>query len=54
MYKNIFIIGTGRAGKTTLSKMINKRYEYSIISIDDRALYTLFANYVRIRADGPR
>ena len=35
MYKNIFIIGPGRAGKTTLAKMINKQYGYSIISIDD-------------------
>ena len=35
MYKNILIIGPGRAGKTTLSKMISKRYGYSIISIDD-------------------
>ncbi len=35
MYKNIFIMGPGRSGKTTLSKMINKKYGYSIISIDD-------------------
>ena len=35
MYKNIFIMGPGRAGKTTLSKMLNKKYRYSIISIDD-------------------
>lgn len=35
MYKNILIMGPGRAGKTTLSKMINKKYGYSIISIDD-------------------
>jgi GTPase SAR1 family protein len=35
MYKNIFIIGPGRSGKTTLAKMINKKYGYSIISIDD-------------------
>lgn len=35
MYKNILIIGPGRAGKTTLSKMLNKEYGYSIISIDD-------------------
>lgn len=35
MYKNIFIMGPGRAGKTTLSKMINRKYGYSIISIDD-------------------
>ena len=35
MYKNIFIMGPGKAGKTTLSKMINKKYGYSIISIDD-------------------
>ena len=35
MYKNIFIMGPGRVGKTTLSKLINKRYGYSISSIDD-------------------
>lgn len=35
MYKNIFIIGAGRVGKTTLSKMINKKFGYSIVSIDD-------------------
>lgn len=35
MYKNVFIMGPGRTGKTTLSKMINKKYGYSIISIDD-------------------
>ncbi len=35
MYKNILIIGPGRAGKTTLSKMIHEKYGYSIISIDD-------------------
>ena len=35
MYKNILIMGPGRAGKTTLSKMIHKKYGYSMISIDD-------------------
>ena len=35
MYQNIFIMGSGRAGKTSLAKMINRRYGYSIISIDD-------------------
>ncbi len=35
MFKNILIIGPGRAGKTTLSKMIHRKYGYSIISIDD-------------------
>ena len=35
MFKNILIMGPGRAGKTTLSKMILKKYGYSIISIDD-------------------
>ena len=34
MYKNILIMGPGRAGKTTLAKMISKKYGYSIISID--------------------
>ena len=35
MYKNVFIIGPGRAGKTSLAKLLNKKYGYSIISIDD-------------------
>ena len=35
MYKNILIIGSGRTGKTTLSKMIHKKYGYSINSLDD-------------------
>ena len=35
MYKNIFIMGQKKKKKTTLSKMINKKYGYSIISIDD-------------------
>ena len=35
MYKNIFIMGPGKSGKTTLSKMISKKYGYSIISIDN-------------------
>ncbi len=35
MYKNVFIMGPGRAGKTTLAKLLNKKYNYSIISIDD-------------------
>ena len=35
MYKNILIMGVGRAGKTTLAKMIAGKYGYSIISIDD-------------------
>lgn len=35
MYKNILIMGAGRSGKTTLSKMIHETYGYSIISIDD-------------------
>lgn len=35
MYKNILIIGPGRVGKTTLAKLINKRFGYSINSIDD-------------------
>lgn len=34
MFKNIFVMGVGRSGKTTLSKMISKKYGYSIISID--------------------
>ncbi|MBR5312229.1 MAG: hypothetical protein IKU40_05035 [Clostridia bacterium] len=35
MFKNILIMGVGRAGKTTLAKMIAEKYRYSIISIDD-------------------
>ena len=35
MYKNILIMGPGRAGKTTLSKKIHETYGYSIVSIDD-------------------
>ena len=35
MFKNILIMGVGRSGKTTLSKMIGKKYGYSVISIDD-------------------
>ena len=35
MFKNILIIGPGRAGKTTLAKMIHKKYGYSVIRIDD-------------------
>ncbi len=35
MFKNIFIMGSGRAGKTTLSKMIHRKFGYSIVSIDD-------------------
>lgn len=32
--KNIIILGAARAGKSTLSQMIHKKYNYSIISID--------------------
>ena len=35
MFKNILIIGSSKAGKTTLAKMIAKKYRYSVISIDD-------------------
>lgn len=35
MFKNIFIIGSSKAGNTTLAKMIAKKYGYSVISIDD-------------------
>ena len=35
MYKNVFIMGPGRAGKTSLAKLLNKNHTYSIISIDD-------------------
>jgi len=33
--KNIIIIGTGRAGKTTLAKMLNEAFHYSVIGMDD-------------------
>ena len=32
--KNIIILGTARAGKTTLASMLHEKYNYSIISID--------------------
>lgn len=32
--KNIIILGAARSGKSTLSQMIHKKYNYSIISID--------------------
>lgn len=32
--KNILILGTGRAGKTTLAKMIHKKYGHSLISVE--------------------
>ena len=32
--KNIIILGAARAGKTTLAKMLHRKYNYSIISID--------------------
>lgn len=35
MFKNILIIGPGRAGKTTLARMIHQKYGYSVIRIDD-------------------
>ena len=35
MKKNILIIGAARCGKTTLAKKLNKKYGYSVISIDD-------------------
>ena len=35
MFKNIFIMGSSKAGKTTLAKIIAKKYGYSVISIDD-------------------
>lgn len=32
--KNILILGSARSGKSTLATMINKKYNYSIVSID--------------------
>ena len=33
--KNVLIIGSPRAGKTTLSRLINQKLKYSIINLDD-------------------
>ncbi len=35
MKKNILIIGPSRCGKTTLSRMLNKKLGYSIVNLDD-------------------
>ncbi|MBR5742408.1 MAG: hypothetical protein IKX85_01295, partial [Clostridia bacterium] len=35
MVKNIFVIGTGRSGKTTLAKKFAREMGYSLIGIDD-------------------
>ena len=35
MFKNILIIGPGRAGKTTLARLIHQKYGYSVVRIDD-------------------
>jgi len=35
MKKNIIILGTGRAGKTTLAKKLNEELCYSVIGTDD-------------------
>lgn len=35
MNKNIIIIGAARSGKTTLARMISKKLNYSLISLDD-------------------
>lgn len=35
MKKNILIIGPARSGKTTLSRMLNKKFGYSIVNLDD-------------------
>ena len=35
MFKNILIIGSSKAGKTTLARMIAQKHRYSVISIDD-------------------
>lgn len=32
--KNIIILGAARAGKSTLARMLHKKYNYSIVSID--------------------
>ena len=33
--KNILIVGPARAGKTTLSRVLNKKYGYSIVNLDN-------------------
>ena len=52
MYKNVLIIGSARAGKTTLSRMINDKYKYSIINLDD--IVSAFEEYpeLGIKHDG--
>ncbi len=35
MNKNILIIGPARSGKTTLSRLLSKKYGYNIINLDD-------------------
>ncbi len=34
MKKNILLYGSSRSGKTTLSKLLNKKFNYNVISID--------------------
>ena len=38
MKKNIIIIGTGRAGKSTLAKKLNEELNYSVIGTDDLSI----------------
>jgi len=38
MKKNIIIIGSGRAGKTTLAKKLNEALNYSVIGTDDLSI----------------
>ena len=35
MNKNILIIGPARSGKTTLSRLLSKKYGYNVINLDD-------------------
>jgi len=35
MDKNILIIGPARSGKTTLSRILSKKYGYNVINLDD-------------------
>lgn len=35
MYKNALILGAARSGKTTLARLLNRGYGYSVASVDD-------------------
>ena len=53
MKKNILLYGSSRSGKTTLSKLLNNKFNYNVISIDSfvsafgRAMPQLYINHDR-------